>query len=121
MTPSDGSQPPLPGLNAAWRTYRILSATANYNKAEIDRWNRWALRLGIGGAILAATGQQLAPLAPQEGALDYLVRAPGLLGSVMIAIAAYCSAQSTAGNRDRVWIRARGAAESIKSAIFLYR
>jgi SMODS and SLOG-associating 2TM effector domain 3 len=80
------------------------------------------LRLGITGAILAAAGQQLAPLAPETGGLNtYLLRAPGFLGSIVIAVAAYCSAQALAGNRDRAWIRARAAAESIKSAIFLYR
>lgn len=111
----------MPGLNAAWTAYRTWAATARHHKAEIDFWNRWGLRLAVAGAVLAALGEQLAPLAPPGGPLAYVLRAPGVLGAAVIALAAHFSAQGFAAHRDRLWIRCRAAAESIKSAIYLYR
>ena len=111
----------MPGLNAAWTAYRTWAATARHHKAEIDFWNRWGLSLAVAGAVLAALGEQLAPLAPPGGPFAYVLRAPGVLAAAVIALAAYFSAQGLAAHRDRLWIRCRAAAESIKSAIYLYR
>jgi hypothetical protein len=61
------------------------------------------------------------PFAPKEGDLRILYSAPGILGAAAIALAAYFSAQALGENRERIWIKCRSAAESIKSALILYR
>lgn len=108
-------------LTEPWTAYRTWAATARYHKSAIDFWSLWSLRLAIAGAVLATLGQQLMPLAPKDGSVWTLYRIPGFLGAAMIALATYFSSQALAGNREKVWIRSRSAAESLKSAIFLYR
>ncbi|MGC2658716.1 MAG: hypothetical protein WA324_12230 [Bryobacteraceae bacterium] len=104
-----------------WTTYRIWAATARYHKDAIDFWSLWSLRLAIAGAFLATLGQQIMSLAPKDGHLVILYRSPGILGSAVIALATYFSSQALAGNRERIWLKSRSGAESLKSAIFLYR
>jgi hypothetical protein len=101
----------LPGLDAAWSAYRSLAATARQQKKALQSFTQLALGLSIVGALLAAVGQHYP--ATQE--------LLGKASAVVLAIAAFLSAQSVAGNRDRIWIRTRAAAESLKSAIYLYR
>jgi len=108
-------------LAEPWTTYRTWAATARYHKKAIDFWSLWSLRLAIVGALFATLGQQVSPLAPHDGPLSILYRIPGVLGSALIALATYFSSQALSGNRDKIWIRSRSAAESVKSAIFLYR
>jgi hypothetical protein len=59
--------------------------------------------------------------APKDGHLLILYRCPGILGSAVIALATHFSSQALAGNRERTWLKSRSGAESVKSAIFLYR
>jgi hypothetical protein len=87
----------------------------------MDRDTRRSLWLGIAGAALATLGQQLTPLAPKEGLVVWLFKAPGVLGSCAVALSAYLAKQALADNRIQAWTRARAAAESLKSGIFLYR
>ncbi|HSF59632.1 MAG TPA: DUF4231 domain-containing protein, partial [Candidatus Binatia bacterium] len=110
-----------PSLSGPWAAYRTWAATARYHKSAIDFWNSWSLRLAVSGAILAALGQQLMLFAPEEGSLRILYSAPGILGAGVIALAAYFSSQALAENRERIWIKCRSAAESIKSLLLLYR
>ena len=111
----------IQGLNGAWTAYRTWAATASHYKAGIDFWNRWGLSLAIAGAILAALGQQIAVLPMSGPILAYAYRVPGAIAAVAVALATYFSSQSLAATRDSTWIRCRAAAESIKSAIYLYR
>jgi hypothetical protein len=116
--------PPSPAdtsLSGPWSAYRTWAATAHYHKNAIDFWNVWSLGLAIAGAILATLGQQIMPFAPKEGNLGILYSAPGILGAAVIALAAYFSSQALGENRERIWIKCRSAAESIKSALILYR
>jgi len=114
------TQSSVTGLSGAWSAYRTWAATARYHKDAIDFCNRWGLWLAVAGAVLATIGDQIAPHGPQEGAGMYLYRAPGMLAAALIALAAYFSAQAL-GDRDKIWIRCRAAAESIKASIYLYR
>jgi len=114
-------QSSVTGLSGAWTAYRSWGATARYHKNILDSYSRWGLWLAIAGAILATIGQQLSTIAPKEGTIVYLWRAPGMLASAIVALAAYFSAQALSGERDKMWVRCRAAAESIKSAIYLYR
>jgi len=114
-------RPPDPALTGPWAVYETWAATARYHKDAIDYWNQWNLRLAIAGAILAALGQQIMPSAPKDGILAIVYRAPGVAGAAIIALAAYFASQVLAGNREKIWIECRAAAESLKSAIYLYR
>jgi hypothetical protein len=115
QSPADSS------LSGPWSAYRTWAATARYHKNAIDFWNLWSLRLAIAGAILATLGQQIMPFAPKEGNLGILYSAPGILGAAVIALAAYFSSQALSEKPERIWIKCRSAAESIKSALILYR
>ena len=108
-------------LRGPWTAYRTWAATARFHKDALDFWRRWSLLLAIAGAVLATLGQQIVHLAPEGGWEKWAYQAPGLLGSAAIALAAYFSREITGGDRERNWIRARSAAESLKSAIYLYR
>jgi hypothetical protein len=122
MATSPNPQSPAdPALSGPWAAYRTWAATARYHKNAIDFWNSWSLRLAISGAILAALGQQVMLFAPNEGNLRMLYSAPGVLGAAVIALAAYFSSQALGENRERIWIKCRSAAESIKSLVMLYR
>jgi len=107
-----------PALDGPWTAYRTWAATARYHKEAIDNLTRWSLRLAIGGAIVATVGEQIGPVVP---ALPWLSKALGAVGAAAIALAAYLSRQAQADDREGIWTRCRSAAESLKSAIFLYR
>ena len=109
------------GLSGAWSAYRTWAATARYHKTAIDFLTRWGLWLALAGALLATIGDQIARFAPKEGPEVYLFRGPGMLAAGLIALASYISGQALSGDRDKIWIRCRAAAESIKSSIHLYR
>jgi SMODS and SLOG-associating 2TM effector domain 1/SMODS and SLOG-associating 2TM effector domain 3 len=115
------SERSVSGLSGAWTAYRMWAATARHHRNAIDFWNRGGLWLAIAGATLAALGQQLVPMAAVGGIEGFAFRAPGVLGAAVIALATYFSSQAVSGSRDRAWIRCRAAAESIRSAIYLYR
>jgi hypothetical protein len=121
VTPPNPPSPADPSLSGPWSAYRTWAITARYHKNAIDFWNVWSLRLAIAGAILATLGQQIMPFAPKEGNLGILYSAPGILGAAVIALAAYFSSQAVGENRERIWIKCRSAAESIKSLLILYR
>ena len=121
VTSLNPQSPADPSLSGPWAAYRTWAATARYHKNAIDFWNVWSLRLAIAGAILATLGQQIMPFAPNEGNLWILYSGPGILGAAVIVLATYFSSQALGENRERIWIKCRSAAESIKSALILYR
>jgi len=112
---------PTGSSSGAWVAYRKWARTSAYHKAVIDRLTTQSLWLAIVGAVLATLGQQLMPAAPKEGMLIWLYKAPGILGSAAVALAAYLAKQAMTGDKVRTWTRARAAAESLKSGIFLFR
>jgi hypothetical protein len=120
MTAKPQAQPD-PTLSGPWTAYRAWACTSRYQKAIMDRDTQRSLWFGIAGAALATLGQQLVPLAPKEGVLVWLFKAPGILGSCAVALSAYLAKQALANDRIRAWTQARAAAESLKSGIFLYR
>lgn len=108
-------------MSGPWAAYRTWSCTSVYHKDMIDRLTQQSLWLAISGAVLATLGQQLSPITPADGMLMWLYKAPGILGSGAVALSAYLAKQALASDQVRSWTRARGAAESLKSGIFLYR
>ncbi len=115
--------PPNPIIQAPWTAYRTWAATARFHKSNLDFWRRTSLILAVSGAVLAAIGQQLAPLIPKEagGIEAWMLKLPALVGSAAIALSAYFTREVLGGEREKTWIKARSIAESCKAAIFLYR
>src|SRR5579863_473616 len=100
---------PDSGLSGPWRAYRTWACTARYQKAILDRDMQRSLLLAIAGAILATLGQQLNPVAPKEGVLVWIFKAPGILRSCAVALSAYLAKQALANHRIQAWTRARAA------------
>ena len=112
---------PVESASGAWAAYRKWASTSAFYKALIDRFTRQSLWLAIVGAVLATLGQQLTAGARTEGTLMWVYKAPGVLGAAAVALSAYLAKQAQANDNTRMWTRARTAAESLKSIIFLYR
>jgi hypothetical protein len=110
-----------PALNGPWSIYRTWARTAAYEKGKLDWLTRQSLWLAIAGAVVATLGQQLAPGAPKDGAFLILHKVLGVVGAGAVALAAYLSRQALGNDRVSLWTRARTAAESLKSLIYLYR
>jgi hypothetical protein len=106
-----------PALDAIWSANRTWAETAGYYKRIIDAWGIRTLWLALAGAVLAAVDQQIAPLAEHNS----LFKAPGLLGAALIVLATYFTAQMLNSDNQKLWIRSRSAAESLKSVVYLYR
>ncbi len=108
MAPAPSHSP----LEGAWTAYRTWSQTSVYHKNRMDSLIKWSLWTAIAGACLAGLSPALA--APWPKIL-------GPASAVLVALAAYLTQQALAGDRVRTWTRARGAAESLKSGLYLYR
>ena len=101
-------------LDVPWHSYRIWAGTARFLKDDLSRWTRYTLWLAIAGAVLAAVGQELSKWPrPAKGA--------SLLAAFAVALSAYFGKEALTGSKTSDWVKARSAAESLKSAIFLYR
>jgi hypothetical protein len=118
-TPPNGKIPNDPALNAPWTAYRLWADTAKYHRNAIDRLTHWSLGLAIGGAIFVTLGEQVGPLVVTT--IPFLTKVTGAIGAGAITLSAYLSKQAQADDRESIWTRCRSAAESLKSASFLYR
>jgi SMODS and SLOG-associating 2TM effector domain 1/SMODS and SLOG-associating 2TM effector domain 3 len=110
MTPS-----PPTGIHAAWSFYRKCAATSAYHKKQVALFTKLSLWLGIAGAAIATIGQVVAS-DPQST----VSKVAGIAGSIVVALAGVAATQATAGNRDKLWVKARAAGEAIKSSVYLY-
>jgi cellulose biosynthesis protein BcsQ len=103
---------------AAWSAYRVFDATAAFHRRAIDRLQRSALSVTVGGAVVVAV--QSAQLEFRGASAPMQVLYPAAAAGC-IFFGAYVSVQTLAENRQLTWLRCRSAAESVKSALFLYR
>jgi hypothetical protein len=110
MTPSTAT-----GIHAAWSFYRKCAATSAYHKKQLALFTKISLWLGIAGAIIATVGQVINPDSKSTTS-----RVAGIAGSIVVALAGVAATQATAGNRDKLWVKARAAGEGIKSSVYLY-
>jgi hypothetical protein len=94
-------------LDHAWAKYRTWAETSRRRKSQISYWRVRVLALSIAGAVLAAGGQQVSEMA--------------IAAAIALALAAYFSREVLGEKPERQWIRARSAAEAIKSETYLFR
>ena len=102
-------------LEYAWGEYRVWAATSRLKKAEIFSWKFWVLVLSVAGAVLATLSKQLA------GCSDLASWAIGIVGGGLVALATYFGREILSPVEERIWIRARSIAETLKAEIFLFR
>jgi len=107
--------PAITGIHAAWSLYRQCAATSAYHKKQLELFTKISLWLGIAGALIGTLGQVINP-SPQSTTS----KVAGIAGSIVVALAGVAATQATAGNRDKLWIKARAAGEGIKTCVFLY-
>ena len=102
-------------LEYAWGEYRVWAATSRQKKGEIFSWKFRVLVLTVAGAILATVSKQLA------GVSDPAAWAIGIVGGGLVALATYLGREILSPDQERIWIRARSLAETLKAEIFLFR
>jgi len=107
--------PSITGANAAWGLYRQCAATSAFQKTQMERFTRVSLWLGIAGAVIGTLTQFIAPDVTSTPA-----KILGVVASLAVALAGVAATQAVSGSRDKIWIRSRAAAESLKSAVYLY-
>jgi hypothetical protein len=107
-------------LDIPWHAYRTWAVTARFLKKDLNHWTRYTLWLAIIGAVLAAGGQEFGVL-KAFGTWPMLAKGAAVLASFAVALSAYFGKEALTVNKTADWIKARSAAESLKSATFLYR
>jgi hypothetical protein len=107
-------------LEVPWHAYRTWAGTARFLKSDLSRWTRYTLWLAIAGAVLAAAAQEFSVLPALKDWQD-LAKGAALLASFAVALCAYFGKEALTGNKTSDWVKARSAAESLKSATYLYR
>jgi hypothetical protein len=115
-TASTSRIPDDPALLGAATAYGIWSGTAKYHKGVLDRFTLWSLRLSIAGALMGAAGLQIGPLVKLP-----VGKVLAGAGAIAVALAAFLSREAQSNDHVKIWSRARSAAESLKSTIFLAR
>ncbi len=93
-----------------WRAYRRWVATSAHMKRRRDLWRRAVLWLGVLGLVLG-------PLAGLKQSWIPVLVARGitLASGIAVALAAYLSREVLGADPDVGWVRARQAAEGLKS------
>jgi hypothetical protein len=102
-------------LEFAWGEYRAWAATSRHKKAEIFSWKFRVLVLTVVGALLATVSKQIA------GCSDPAAWAIGIVGGGLVALATYLGREILSPDQERLWIRARSLAETLKAETFLFR
>lgn len=102
-------------LAYAWGERQVWAATSRQKKAEIFSWKFRVLVLTIAGALLATVSKEL------TGIPDSTPWIIGIVGGGMIALATYFGKEILSPGQERLWIRARSLAETLKAEIFLFR
>jgi hypothetical protein len=105
-----------PTLLLAWKEYRAWAFTAAYYKARLDSLRRTGLVLAIAAACLAFAGTRVGLLLTSLWSRGIVV-----IAAAAMALAAFFSREALSGSREMLWIRARSAAERLKSLVYLYR
>jgi hypothetical protein len=78
------------------------------------------LWLAIAGAVLATAGQEFGAL-KTFGNWPLTTKGVAVLAAFAVALSAYFGKEALSGNKTADWVKARSAAESLKSLVFLYR
>jgi hypothetical protein len=107
-------------LEVPWHAYRTWAGTARFLKSDLHRWTQRTLWLAIAGAVLAAVGQEFGAL-KAFSSWPLATRGVAVLAAFAVALSAYFGKEALSGNKTADWVKARSAAESLKSLVYLYR
>ncbi len=103
------------GVNGAWSMYRQCAATSEYHKSRLERFTKASLALGIVGAFIGTISPAL-----HFPATSIRARVLGIIGSFAVALAGICATQAVGDNREKNWVKCRGAGEGLKSSVYLF-
>ncbi len=98
-----------------WKVYRRWAAASAAMKRRRDRWKRVVFCLGLAGIVLGPIAARHPSAGPQ-----WLARWVALASGIAVALAAYLSDNVLGPNPDVAWVRARQAAEGLKSLAFAF-
>jgi uncharacterized protein YchJ len=108
------------GLNSAlknvWGQYRTWAITSRRYKNQVSGWRNIVLGLSILGAILGTLSQQLIP---SLGTSSWWTRGLGIASAIALALAAYFTKEIFSPDPESKAMRARVAAEALKSTAYL--
>jgi len=101
-------------FRSTWEIQARWSTTASVLKRNVDRARTLVLLLTIAGAVLVTLGGTVSGF---DGATG---KALGLAGAVALALAPVINRRSAAGSSVGSWVRARSAAERLKTELYFY-
>src|SRR5215472_9884407 len=107
--------PATTGVNGAWSMYRQCATTSAFHKSQLEMFTRISLWLGIVGATIGTIAHYVAP-----GPTLVMSKILGISAAVVVALAGIAATQGASGDRDKIRIRCRAAAEALKSVVYLY-
>ncbi len=99
----------------AWKVYRRWAVASAAMKRGRDRWKRAVFWLGLVGLVLGPLAARQPPLGP-----EVIARLVALASGIAVALAAYLSEKVLGPDPDVAWVRARQAAEGLKSLVFAF-
>ncbi|HKG46902.1 MAG TPA: DUF4231 domain-containing protein [Pyrinomonadaceae bacterium] len=105
-------------LKYIWAQYRTWAITSRTYKNQVVRWRDIVLALSIGGAIIGTLSQQLTVWNVAE-ASSWWTRGLGFISGVALALAAYFLKEIFSPDPEGRAVRARAAAEALKSQAYL--
>ena len=113
------AQPPDPrrrALEYLWGQYKVWDETSETRRKALARWRPLVLLLGIAGGVLGALSTPNAvpwlDWSKPPGAL-------GVVGGILLGLAAFFTSEMLSPERESQWVRARAAAEAFKRESFL--
>lgn len=105
-------------LKSIWGQYRTWAMTSRKYKAEVSRWRNIVLLLSIAGAILGTLSQQL-PLWNLGTSESWWSRGLGFASGIALGLAAFFTKEIFSPDPEGRAVRARAAAEALKSQAYL--
>jgi hypothetical protein len=119
-------------LESVWNDYKDWDRVAGAAQAGTRFWQLLVLGFSVSGAVLGTASGVLSKFVSTSECPDALVYLDliriggrdysllGILGAACLASAAYLSKEILGGSRQGEWIRARAAAEALKSAAYRF-
>ena len=97
-----------------WGQYRVWAATSREIKATLTAWQFWVLIIFLAGAILGTLSDQISAWG------NALPRILGVLSALALGLSAFFSKEILGPTKHQAWVRARSAAEALKSQVYLF-
>lgn len=114
------SDPRKSALEYLWGQYKVWDETSEAHRKSQARSRPLMLLLGIAGGVLGALSTPGAlPFVP---AFEHWAKPPaafGIVGGILLGLAAFFTRELLSPERERRWVRARSVAEAFKREAFL--